>query len=36
MEEALKKVLKNKSDIKKICRQEDFWIEKKNKFFSEI
>lgn len=35
MEEALKEVLKSKTDIKKICRQEDFWIEKKNGFFNE-
>lgn len=33
MEEALKEILKNKSDTKKICRQEDFWIEKKEKFW---
>ena len=33
MEEALKAVLKDKSDIKNICRQEDFWIKVKQKFF---
>jgi len=33
MEEALKPILKNKSDETKICRQENFWIEKKNNFF---
>lgn len=33
MEEALKQVLKNPEDKNKICRQENFWIEKKNKFF---
>lgn len=36
MEESLKEVLKDKSDIKKICRQEDFWIEKKKKFFKQL
>lgn len=33
MEEWLKQVLKNPEDSNKICRQENFWIEKKNKFF---
>lgn len=33
MEEAAKQILKNKSDETKICRQEKFWIEKKNNFF---
>lgn len=33
MEEALKQILKHKSDETKICRQEKFWIEKKNNFF---
>jgi len=33
MEEALKQILKNYVDKQKICRQEDFWIEKKEKFF---
>ncbi len=33
MEEALKPILKNPEDMSKICRQENFWIEKKNKFF---
>lgn len=33
LEEALKQVLENKKDIKKICRQENFWLEKKEKFF---
>jgi len=29
LEEAVKKILKNKSDIKKLCRQSDFWLKKK-------
>lgn len=33
MEEALKHILLQEEDKKQICRQEDFWMEKKNKFF---
>lgn len=33
LEEAIKQVLKNSKDTTKICRQEDFWIEKKFEFF---
>lgn len=33
MEEALKHILLQEEDKKKICRQEDFWMEKKNNFF---
>lgn len=33
LEEAVKMVLKNKEDGKKLCRQEDFWLKKKHKFF---
>ena len=35
MEEALKQILKHKSDETNICRQEKFWLEKKNTFFNE-
>ncbi|MGE4444385.1 MAG: Mur ligase family protein [Candidatus Altimarinota bacterium] len=33
MEEAVKHILLQEEDKKQICRQEDFWMEKKNKFF---
>lgn len=33
MEEALKQILVHENDKNKICRQENFWIEKKQKFF---
>lgn len=33
MEESLKQVLVHQDDTRKICRQEDFWIEKKESFF---
>ncbi len=33
MEEAISQILENKKDIKKLCRQEDFWLEKKEKYF---
>ena len=33
LEEAVKKILKNKEDFKKLCRQNDFWLTKKRKFF---
>lgn len=33
MEESLKYILIHDDDKKKICRQEDFWLEKKNNFF---
>lgn len=33
LEEALKQVLKNLKDKNKICRQENFWLEKKDNFF---
>lgn len=33
MEEALKKILQFPEDTAKICRQENFWIQKKNNFF---
>ena len=36
LEEAVKKILKNKSDAKKLCRQNDFWINKKKEFFQGV
>lgn len=33
LEEAIKYILKNKEDEKKLCRQNDFWLTQKNKFF---
>jgi len=33
LEEAIKKILKDKEDIDKLCRQNDFWIRYKTKFF---
>lgn len=36
LEEAIKKILKNKTDIKKLCRQNNFWINKKKSFFEKI
>ncbi|KKP87035.1 MAG: UDP-N-acetylmuramoyl-tripeptide-D-alanyl-D-alanine ligase [Candidatus Roizmanbacteria bacterium GW2011_GWA2_35_8] len=33
LEEAVKKILKNKEDFKKLCRQNDFWLNKKRRFF---
>lgn len=35
LEEAIKPILKNQDDAKLLCRQEQFWIDKKEKFFSE-
>lgn len=34
LEEAVKKILKNKSDSSKLCRQNDFWLKKKSEYFS--
>lgn len=34
LEESVKQVLEKKEDIKNICRQEDYWLDKKNKFFN--
>lgn len=34
LEEAIKFILKNEKDQKKLCRQDDFWRKKKLKFFS--
>ncbi|PIQ72148.1 hypothetical protein COY13_01765 [Candidatus Roizmanbacteria bacterium CG_4_10_14_0_2_um_filter_36_35] len=36
LEEAVKKILKNKSDSKKLCRQNDFWVKKKRAFFQGV
>lgn len=36
LEEAVKKILKNKSDFKKLCRQNDFWIKKKKLYFGSM
>lgn len=36
LEEAVKKILKNKSDIKRLCRQDDFWLKKKSEFFQGV
>ncbi len=33
LEEAVKKILKDKTDQKKLCRQNDFWIKRKKRFF---
>lgn len=33
LEEAVKKILKNKSDEKKLCRQSSFWLGRKKAFF---
>lgn len=33
LEEAIKKILKNKNDIQKLCRQNDFWLRKKSQYF---
>jgi len=35
LEEGLKYILKNKNDFKNLCRQNQYWIELKNKFFSQ-
>ncbi|MBS9775430.1 hypothetical protein KGV52_01815, partial [Candidatus Gracilibacteria bacterium] len=35
LEEAIKQVLKNKTDEKNLVRQETYWLEAKEKFFSE-
>jgi len=35
LEEAVKKILINKQDEKKLCRQDDFWKNKKSRFFQE-
>lgn len=34
LEEAIKEVLKNKSDEQKLCRQDAFWIQKKQAYFA--
>ncbi len=36
LEEAITYLLKNSSDIKKLCRQDEFWLKKKLKFFSSV
>ena len=36
LEEAVKLILKNKSDEKHLCRQSHFWLEKKTRLFSNI
>jgi len=36
LEEAVKKLLKNKSDYKKLCRQNSFWLNKKKAFFQGV
>jgi len=36
MEEALIQVLKNPEDSEKLCRQEDFWKQDKNKYFESL
>lgn len=33
LEEAIKKILKNKKDFKNLCRQNSFWLSKKASFF---
>lgn len=33
LEEAIKKILKNKTDEKMLCRQNDFWMKKKQGYF---
>lgn len=36
LEEAIKKILKNKNDIQKLCRQNDFWLRKKSQYFQSV
>jgi len=36
LEETIKFILKNKEDEKKLCRQNDFWLSQKNKFFQGV
>jgi UDP-N-acetylmuramoyl-tripeptide--D-alanyl-D-alanine ligase len=36
LEETIKYILKNKADQKNLCRQDDFWMHKKNAFFSQF
>ncbi len=36
LEEAVKKILKDRSDAKKLCRQNDFWLKKKKQFFQGV
>ncbi|MEK7633437.1 MAG: Mur ligase family protein [Patescibacteria group bacterium] len=36
LEEAIKFILKNKKDEKKLCRQNDFWLRQKSKFFQGV
>lgn len=36
LEESLKPLLKDLNDVKKLCRQDEFWMEKKKEFFAEI
>ncbi|MBI5127020.1 hypothetical protein HZA76_01015 [Candidatus Roizmanbacteria bacterium] len=36
LEEAVKKMLKNRSDERKLCRQNDFWLKKKADFFQGV
>ncbi len=36
LEEAVKKILKEKSDARKLCRQNGFWLKKKNEFFQGV
>ena len=36
LEEAISFILKNPEDVKKLCRQDEFWQKKKLKFFSSV
>jgi len=36
LEEAIKFILRNKKDEKKLCRQNEFWSDKKSKFFQGV
>jgi len=36
LEETIKFILKNKEDEKKLCRQNNFWLSQKNKFFQGV
>lgn len=36
LEESLKPILQDLNDVKKLCRQDGFWMEKKKEFFAEI
>ncbi len=36
LEETIKFILKNKENVKKLCRQNDFWLKQKSKFFQGV